>query len=188
VNTDIAQDTALRIPAQWVRWALEAGGDPFSIERARRTALRLMSVYGLSEWKVRIGGANELGGSVTSSVDRTRLFSKPGVLTLSGPLMSLWDESQREQLIRHEIAHALSGPLHDHRWVAACHRVGARPERCWGKDGEAKIPGDWHGTCPGGHRHKPRQRKPRVNYSCSTCHPGEFDPRYVVTWAKKDST
>jgi hypothetical protein len=182
---EVTADPRLSIPPQWFAWALDVGGDVFNIERARRMAVKLMGVY-VPDWTLRIGNGKELAGSATSHVDPdTWLFNRPGVLMLSAPLMSLWDETQREQIIRHEIAHALSGPRHDDAWVLACARVGARPEHCWGENGETRIPGQWHGTCPGGHKHKPRQRKPRKNYSCGGCNPGVYDERFLITWTKE---
>jgi len=182
------EDPALKIPAQWVRWALEVGGDPFKIEKTRRLALDLMDEHGVSDWKLRIGGARDQAGSVVYRKVRGVWDKQPGTLTLSGPLMSLWDEGQARDTILHEIAHTLcpdSG--HNPIWQYHARSIGARPNRLWGEAGETRIEKPWKGTCPGGHKHRARRRKPRQQWSCSACNPGEFDPRYAITWTREDT-
>lgn len=187
---DVLSDPGLKIPAQWFRWALAAHGDVFNIERARRMAVDLMEQYGIPDWELRVGGATDRAGYAKSMVDPdTGLFNTPGVITLSGPLMSLWTESQREDTIRHEIAHAISGPHHDSRWVRACDLVGATPTRCWGRDGEARITVRWVGSCPGGHKHAVKTTKPKGRWSCGKCNPnpGAYNEAYRITYSREMS-
>lgn len=49
---------------------------------------------------------------------------------LSLPLLELFNDADLHDTILHEVAHALTpGDHHGKLWAAACHRVGARPER-----------------------------------------------------------
>ena len=175
-----------RIAAQWVRYAREAGGDPMSITRAYKMATVLMAAHGVSDWELRVGNGLREAGSAKSRVNRDDgLFNQPGTITLSGPLMSLWTEEQQRETILHEIAHALTGPRHDSRWARACHTLGIPAVRLWGENGEAHAPLPWVGTCPGGHAHRPRARRPTTEYSCNLCCPGRFDENALITWAKQ---
>lgn len=178
-------DPSLKIPAQWVAWALDVGGDPFRIEHARRMAVELMAENNVQAWTLRIGGAKDQAGSIRYTRVRRRWDGKPGTITLSGPLMSLWSDEQQRTTIKHEIAHALwPDDGHGRYWRMECVRLGIPPARLWGEDGETRIPGQWYGTCPGGHQHRPRQRQPRVSHSCSQCCP-VYDKRYEVTWTRE---
>lgn len=102
-------------------------------------------------------------------------------ISLSKPLMSLYQEPQVREVLAHEIAHALVGPghAHDRVWAAEARRLGG--------SGKASLPADsprppatWIGTCPRGHRYE-RYQRPRQNASCSRCHPG-YDRRYLIEW------
>lgn len=70
-------------------------------------------------------------------------------ISLSRPLTIANDEAEVRNTILHEIAHALApGHGHNHVWKQVCHRIGARPERCY--DSEAvKMPNAPYGLyCP----------------------------------------
>jgi len=185
-----------RIAQLWVRWAREVGGDPQGIVRAYKMATMLMAAHGVEAWTLRIGNARRQDGSVTYKFHPgTRVWDgKPGILTLSGPLMSLWTESQQRETILHEIAH-IKAPDHGHDayWGYRCAQLGIQPRRCWSDDKVDSAPPVrsraprtrlWVGTCPGGHAHRPRTRKPTTRYSCSQCSPGRFDEDALITWAR----
>lgn len=98
---------------------------------ARQLALQLMSQYGLDGWRFEFDHARRRFGCC-------RYRSK--VISLSRPLTLLNDDVQIRDTILHEIAHALTpGDGHGARWRAACVRVGARPQRCYG-DHEVAAP------------------------------------------------
>lgn len=118
------------------------GGDPYAVVDAYRTAETLMEAAGLGDWKLRVGTASLQSGSVWfNCVPGTRLWDgKPGRLTLSGPLMSVWTPAQRQATILHEIAHALCpDDGHGRIWRDWCRRFGIKPSRLWGEDGERRI-------------------------------------------------
>jgi hypothetical protein len=182
---DPRTDPDVTIPVQWLKWAREVGGDAFNIEYARRLAEDLMAEHGVSDWALRVGRGRDQAGRVDYRAVRGRWDGKPGTVTLSGPLMSLWTPDQARTTILHEIAHILCpdakhGPL----WKAHCRRLGIKPHRLWGEGGEQQIEGAWVGTCPGGHTHRRRRRKPRQQWSCTKCNP-VWDHQYIITWTKQ---
>lgn len=187
MGTDpVLSDPGVRILPQWVKWAVEVGGDPFNIERARRMAAELMEQHGVAGWELVIGSSREDAGGIQFRKVRGRWDGKPGTLRLSGPLMSLWAEDHQRDTILHEIAHALCpddyhGPL----WRYHAARIGANPTPYWGEAGEQRIDRDWIGTCPGGHTHQNHRRKPTKVWSCTQCNPDGFDERFIITWTRR---
>lgn len=104
-------------------------------------------------------------------------------ISLSKPLMKLYDEAAVREVVAHEIAHALVGPGHNHdaAWRAAARRLGST--------GRSSLPATlpsppptWVGTCPNGHT-VGRYRTPTRTQSCSRCC-RRFDRRYLITWEK----
>ena len=186
-----------RMAAQWITWAEEVDGDPHAILRAYNMAVKLMAEHGVGDWTLRIGNARRQDGSFQFRyAPGTRVWDgKPGTLTLSGPLMSLWTEEQQRETILHEIAHTLCpDDFHGPRWGWWCAKLGIEPRPCWDEARVASAPPlrtrrpsprPWVGTCPGGHAHKPRTRKPTARYSCNGCSPGRFDENALITWTKE---
>ena len=189
---DPATGKIVALDMKWVGWAAEAGGDPFRIAFAVDACRALMDANGLDGWDLDVSHARNRAGSMryhTRKTGKVRLWDgKPGTLILSGPLMSLWDDVQQIRIILHEIAHALCpddghGPV----WQGHCRRLGIRPERCWGSNGEARAPVKprpyaWIGTCPGGHVHR-RKVRPSRRLACLRCNPVPQE-RFVITWEK----
>jgi hypothetical protein len=181
-----------RVAAQWAAWAGQVGGEPWKIGRAHDLAVALMADHSVSAWTLKFGNALRKDGSV-HYLHRpgSRMWDgKPGTLTLSGPLMSLWTAEQQRETILHEIAHIMCPDNgHDAVWGYHCARLGIEPRTCWDESRMASAPPvkqrvrPWVGTCKGGHAHKPRARKPTARYSCAACSPGRFDPGALVTWA-----
>jgi len=169
----------------WLKWALNAKGDPFAIERAHDLAVALMAEHGLADWTLQIGRAVKEAGSVTFPTNRStkRWNGQPGTITLSGPLMSLWTEQQQRLVILHEIAHARApddghGPL----WQHHCIRLGIAPSRLWGENGEVHAPLPWTGTCPAGHVFH-RARSTTRDLYCLRCSRVHSDAN-LITWRK----
>jgi predicted SprT family Zn-dependent metalloprotease len=69
---------------------------------------------------------------------------------LSQTLTELNDRAEVEDVIRHEIAHALAGPKtgHDRAWRRQCAVTGARPERCYDDAAVKKPPAPYRVECP----------------------------------------
>lgn len=99
---------------------------------ARHLALAHMARHGLHDWRFEFDHARRRFGCC-------KYRSK--VISLSRPLTLLNAEPQVLDTILHEIAHALTpGDGHGPRWRAACVKLGARPQRCYGETEVASPP------------------------------------------------
>jgi predicted SprT family Zn-dependent metalloprotease len=106
------------------------------------------------------------------------------VISLSRHFVDLHSLDEINQVMRHEIAHALAGSKagHGSKWKKIATQLGYRHERISGDEignATAKL----IGTCPNGHTVY-RHRKPKSTLSCSRCSP-RFDPRFVITWSAR---
>lgn len=149
-------------------------------------AKALMAEHGLIEkgWTFKWDRAKKRAGSCQYKAKN---------ITLSMPLMKLWDEPEVTDTILHEIAHALAGHKAGHgtQWKMAARTIGAKPERCYNpeRDGLEVPEGVWESKCPSG-RHTARQhRAPLRVHSCSSCakmHYGKscFAWKFVHVWTK----
>ena len=83
-------------------------------------------------------------------------------------------------VILHEIAHALVGKGHGHDavWRAKAIEIGCDGQRCY--DYEIPIEHRYIGKCPNGHVHK-AHRAPKKITSCAKCSP-RFDRNYLITY------
>lgn len=86
-----------------------------------------------------------------------------------------------EQVLLHEIAHALCGQAAGHGkiWKAKATELGYLHQRIDGTP-LAKQVAKYRGVCPGGHEHF-RSRKPARMLSCKLCAPN-FSRRYLISW------
>lgn len=102
----------------------------------------------------------------------------------SRPLAVRWNAQRCEQVILHEIAHALAGPRagHGRAWVRVAESIGCRRER-YDDAGLARESAPIVGCCPNGHEFF-RYRMPSGPRSCSLCHRG-FDARFLITWRRR---
>ena len=193
--TEPATGRVVMLDMNWIRWAAEVGGDPLRVAFAVDTARSLLDANGLEGWGIKVSHASVQGGAIRYKVRRVgdaKFWNgEPGTLILSGPLMSLWDDVHQVRIILHEVAHAMCpDDSHGPVWRAYCRKLGIKPERCWGANGEEQIPRKprqpsqhvWLGECPGGHRHR-RERKPSRTLACIACDPVPQE-RYVITWRK----
>ena len=99
---------------------------------ARLLALRLMAEHGLHDWRFEFDHARRRFGCCKY---------RAKAITLSRPLTLLNAEDQVRDTVLHEIAHALTpGDGHGAKWRAACVRIGARPQRCYGETEVAAPP------------------------------------------------
>jgi predicted SprT family Zn-dependent metalloprotease len=92
---------------------------------------------------------------------------------------------QSEQVILHEIAHALAGKSAGHgpNWKNTAKLIGYRAEKFTGKE-IAEQTAKWVGECRNGHRHY-RFKSPKATHSCLYCGRG-FNPRNVISWTRRD--
>ena len=102
-------------------------------------------------------------------------------ITLSKHLVATASLEDVEQVLLHEIAHALVGKDAGHSkvWRERARAIGYRFERV---DWEQLASGAKHylGSCPNGHNHL-RVRKPKGARSCRKC-ADRFDDRYLIRW------
>jgi len=102
-------------------------------------------------------------------------------ITISKHLVANCSLDEIEQVILHEIAHALVGKDAGHSkiWRDKAKAIGYRFEKVNWQQMAASVSG-YLGTCPGGHDHF-RIRKQSGPRSCRSC-AGTFDPRHLITW------
>lgn len=144
--------------------------------KAQRLAVTLMAEYRLEGWRFQFGLNNQYYGVCKHG-------SK--MIELSMALTILNDESQVEDTVRHEIAHALlgSGFGHGHAWKVVANLVGAKSERVC-SDGIV-TKGRIKAVCPCGKEYH-RSRMPRKNkrYYCGECFKRQ-GMRVFLEWRKE---
>jgi predicted SprT family Zn-dependent metalloprotease len=96
-----------------------------------------------------------------------------GTISLSRDLTLANDAAKVEDVIRHEIAHAIAGRTAGHgpRWVAACRETGAEPTRCYQRSEVTAAPHPFVIACPNGCVRVPRYKRPRAgtSWGCRRC-------------------
>jgi predicted SprT family Zn-dependent metalloprotease len=106
------------------------------------------------------------------------------LISLSRYFVDFHSEDEIDQVMRHEIAHALAGPKAGHgpKWKKIASEIGYKHEKISGDEignATAKL----IGTCPNGHVVY-RHRKPKTMLSCSKC-ATRFDKRFLITWSSR---
>ena len=137
-------------------------------------ARSLLDLHGLHKWTVKLDRASRRAGACQ---EHTK------TITLSRAILGPATASQVDEVILHEIAHALVGSKHGHDavWRAKAKSLGI-PAKSTLKD--AKLPeAPWVGTCRkcGTTRHL--YRTPRRVVSCGKCSK-TFDKNLILTWTK----
>ncbi len=104
-------------------------------------------------------------------------------ITISRHLVEAGDMKVVEQVLLHEIAHALCGQAAGHGkiWKAKATELGYLHQRIDGTP-LAKQVAKYRGVCPGGHEHF-RSRRPARMLSCKLCAP-RFSRRYLISWSE----
>lgn len=117
-------------------------------------ARRLMDEFELHGWRVEFDRSVKRFGAC---------HRKDSKITLSYALVTRNDASTVEDVIRHEIAHALAPPRanHNREWIMACNVTGARPQARYDGDSVVKVEAPWDAVCGGCGRHWPRHRRKR---------------------------
>jgi predicted SprT family Zn-dependent metalloprotease len=108
------------------------------------------------------------------------------VISLSKHLTVMNDFIEVNDVILHEIAHALTkGHHHDAVWKAKAIEIGADGNRCY-DSARVKAPEKkYEAICPGCQRKVGRHRKPRTQLSCGKCSKGHFNTNFLLDFKIK---
>jgi predicted SprT family Zn-dependent metalloprotease len=143
---------------------------------ALRMARGLMDRHGLRRWTVRTNK-----GVHTVGVCR----HKPKEIVLSSLFIELNTRAEVEDVILHEIAHAMSGwkAYHGPKWKRVARQIGARPETCTSQQA-VHPPPRWVLRCPKCGYREERHRRPWRAPACGACCDryacGRFDERFTL--------
>ena len=131
---------------------------------ARELARKLLAEHNLTSWSFAFNHRKRALGLCR--------YSKKQI-ELSLHYIQRNDQAAIRDTILHEIAHAIAGPAAGHgpKWVSACIKIGAKPERL---DTTANMPkGNYTAQCPSCQHLHHRYRKPLADrkYFCRKCGP-----------------
>jgi predicted SprT family Zn-dependent metalloprotease len=158
---------------------------------AQRIARELMNNHGLRDWCFQWDSAKQRFGYCS--------YSKK-VISLSAPLTRLNTEEKVRDVILHEIAHALTGPIrrvgnrstshHGPEWVSNARAIGCSSTRCHDTETPTIMPSaNYTGTCPNGHtitrmRLKGRATEMACTLCCNAYNGGRYSAEYKFTWRR----
>lgn len=105
-------------------------------------------------------------------------------ITVSRHLAVRISDDDVDQVLLHEIAHALAGPRAGHgpAWRRTAAAIGYTGSRLYDGPVASEL-APWIGTCPAGHEHF-RYRTPTRPLACAVCS-RRFDARNVITWDRR---
>ncbi len=148
------------------------------LEDAKELALELMSDYGLYYWKFKFDYAKIRFGCCDG---RKRIIS------LSKPLVLINDDEVVENVILHEIAHALVGNSQGHNKVfqQQAEGMGCIFTGRYAYDNVIGVPKNVVAKCPNCSREVRRYRMPKRQFSCGKCSSGVFNPEYLLVFERK---
>lgn len=132
-----------------------------------------MTAHGLTSWGVAMDGAKTRAGVCRYTAKQIGL-SRYFVLSCS--------EAELQEIVLHEIAHALVGPGHHHDrdWRRTARLIGCTGQRCY--EGESEAPASWQGVCSAGHV-ATRHRRPSKPLSCAKCSPRVYSLAHEFVWS-----
>ena len=106
------------------------------------------------------------------------------LISLSRYFVDLHSLAEIDQVMRHEIAHAIAGSKagHSRKWKDIASRIGYNHKKISG-DEIGNATARLIGTCPNGHTVY-RHRQPKTPLSCSKC-ASRFDRRFLITWSER---
>ena len=143
--------------------------DPLTTIQA--VAEMLMKKHGLDDWSFRYHTKKRAVGTC---------YYQSKTIALSRYHAEQSELKDIVDTLLHEIAHALTpGDSHGSRWVAACQRIGANPEKYF-RGPVIDVPMKWTLECPVCGRQTKKARKPTRQLSCGRCSP-TFDLKYLLT-------
>lgn len=146
-----------------------------SLQLLRNRAEELMQLHGLVGW----GFAFDRAKTRAGLCDYTRRR-----ISVSSHYASQSSLDDFEQVMLHEIAHALVGKSGGHglAWRKRATELGYRHQRIDGR-ALAMQSAPWLGRCPSGHEHF-RYRRPASPTSCLLCAP-VFTRRHLIDWSRR---
>ncbi len=108
-------------------------------------------------------------------------------ITVSRHIAARVSEADVEQVLLHEVAHALAGPRAGHgpTWRRTAAAIGYTGSRLYDGPVASEL-APWVGTCPAGHEHH-RYRTPTRPLACARCS-RRFDRRNLITWERRAVT
>lgn len=139
------------------------------------TTNALLEEWCLDGWTVEFGSAKKRLGSCNYN-NKVLRFSRVFIA------QATWREI--EDVILHEVAHAMVGPGHGHGelWKNTAEMIGLdNPSRTMNVDMVYDKP--WVGTCPNGHT-KSQSRAPLRVLACGKCCGKKFDAEFIFDWKK----
>jgi predicted SprT family Zn-dependent metalloprotease len=147
------------------------------IEKIEQRAFELMNLHGLmtNSWVFQFDNAKRRLGYCSH-------YQK--IISLSKNIMPLLNDAELNDIILHEIAHALVDKKHGHDavWRAKAIEIGCNGNRLY--DGTPRIKHKYKGICPVcGHvitKHK------RNVTSCISCGQKKFNRKYLFVWTLND--
>jgi predicted SprT family Zn-dependent metalloprotease len=133
------------------------------LRAAETLAKALITKHGLYSWSFKWTNSKRQFGICHESI-------RGNYIALSKSITLLNNEHEVNNVILHEIAHALVGNKHGHDkvWKAMCIKIGARPERCYSTKDVTQPKMRYVAICDNCKIKHQRVRKPKnnVSYSC----------------------
>ena len=148
------------------------------LARGAALAHSLLAAHGLAgQWRFDWDRATTRFGQCDHRTQR---------ITVSKHLAASAEDTDFEQVLLHEIAHALAGAKEGHgdRWKSIARSIGYTGGRTHHQE-PATDRAKWRGVCPSGHE-VIRFRKPGKPTSCSRCNP-RFDRRHLIQWHLRET-
>ncbi|WP_144760703.1 SprT-like domain-containing protein [Curtobacterium sp. 9128] len=147
-----------------------------TLDQVRSRAAELMTAHlGVGSWTFGFDNAKTRAGQCDFARRR---------ITVSRHLAVRFSDEDVEQVLLHEVAHALSGARAGHgpTWRRTAASIGYTGSRL--HDGPiASELAPWVGVCPAGHEHF-RYRTPTRPLACARCS-RRFDERNRITWTRR---
>ncbi|WP_416393933.1 MULTISPECIES: SprT-like domain-containing protein [unclassified Curtobacterium] len=147
-----------------------------TLEAVRSRAERLMTAHlGTGSWSFGFDHAKTRAGQCDFARRR---------ITVSRHLAVRFSDDDVDQVLLHEIAHALAGARAGHgpTWRRTAKAIGYTGSRLYDGPVASEL-APWIGTCPAGHEHF-RYRTPTRPLACARCS-RRFDARNVISWNRR---
>jgi predicted SprT family Zn-dependent metalloprotease len=149
------------------------------LRAAETLAKALMAKHGLYNWSFKWTNSKRQFGICHESF-------RGNHIALSKPITLLNNEHEVNNVILHEIAHALVGNKHGHDrvWKAMCIKIGARPERCYSTKDVTQPTMRYVAICGGcGIKHqRARKIKSGNMFSCKCQNSKPWRERLILTF------